>query len=480
MMELRAAIFFLFLYYIRPQDWISGMEGFNIVRPMILAWILTLFASRDRRAATKFFVTPHDWLMLVYLVYVVWNAPDPKEAIMGFLPLVLFYGLTVQSLSRWEDVLTYLKAWNIMLLGIAGIAVASLYGMDFTGAAELTEQNRGRLCIGTWLHDNPNALGHSVIVVLPLSYMLYFWKGSLMGRLVIFPAQAALAIYCTLRTESKGSFVVGGLLFVLIYVIGRPLLVRLFALALAATVGVSALATLPRMSEMGRLRADEAVQGRLMAWDQARMVVKNHDTGVGWKQFTAFITWERETFEKATHSSYVKVSADLGIYGLAIYLASLWAAFRSTTSLHRLTRKDDLQERCRRILILILSAYATSSWMINREYHTEYFLIVAVAGAIHRLGLRAEADQVAEAELEIDEAEQQSAEVLPVPSGAGLVHEQALPHLEKQGGDMDPLAEAPSRHLWAKLGLLDFAACAGLTWSVLYVWDYILKTLYAA
>lgn len=476
-MALIASIIFLFLYYIRPQDWIPGMAGFNVMRPMVALWLVALFSNRQRNESRRFFATPHDWLMLIYVGYVAWTAPNTNEAFTGFLPLVVFYALTVQSLDKWEDLLTYLKGWNAMLLGIALIALASLYGFDFTHAGELTAQNKGRLCIGTWLHDNPNALGHSVIVVLPLSYLLYFWKGGVTGRLVIFPVQAALAVFCTYKTESKGSFLVGGALFVLIFLVGRPIWVKLFVVAIAATVGISALSMLPRMSEIGNLRADEGVQGRLMAWDEARTAVKNHPTGVGWKQFNAQVKWQHEVIEMKTHSSYIQVAADLGIFGLAIYLGGIWLALRSTVGAYQLTRDDDMQERCRRTLMLLVSAYAISGWMINRSYHTEYFLAIALAGVVHRLALRAQDEQEVEPESLTSESEEHELEPPPVMPGVRLVQGQVMPRLEQLRDTVNSSDEDRTPRLWRQLGLLDVGVCAGLTWGVLYIWDYLLKNL---
>lgn len=434
-MEFFLSVFFLFLYYIRPQDWIGALQGFNIMRPLILLWIIALASGRNRSPLPGLLRTPHDWVMLAYILYVSWTAPDQKGAFMGFLPLVVFYALTVQSLSSWERVLGYLKAWNWMLCGVALIAMASLYGLDITNAAQATKIMLGRLCLGTWLHNNPNALGHSIVVILPLSYFLYFWRGGFNGRMVLFPAMCALAYVCAVQTQSKGSYLVAGMLFVLIFIIGRPLPVKILAVAFAMTAGVSALSFLPRMSKMNDLRSDEGVQGRLMVWDMAKGELAN--TGYGWKQFVAYIEWEGEMILKATHSSYVQVGAELGIYGLCIFLAGIWVSFRSLATSHRFTTLDDDWERCRRVGLILVLSYAASSWMINREYHTEYFLMIAVAAAIHRLCVS---------------GQQESA--------------------------MENAAAAPSSlKVWNRLGPLDFAASALMTWGVLQMWDYILKNL---
>ena len=482
-----------------------GLAGFNVMRPMIAVWGWALFASHTRSPFPGILKTPHDWVMLVYFGWVLWLAPDTQVALNGFLPLVVFYAFTVHSLVSWERLLVYLKAWNYMLLGVALIALASLMKLDFTGAVDLTAQMEGRLCIGTWMHNNPNSLGHSMAVVMPLSYLLYFWRGNALGRAVMFPLQSGLALWCIYETQSKGAFVVSGMLMVLIFVIGRPLLVKVFALTIAITLGVSALSFLPRMSQMGSLRSDEGVQGRLMAWELAKTAMEQHPAG--WKQFVAYINWQGLTERKATHASYVQVGADLGIAGVGLYLLALWTAFRTTLQAHRLSR-DDEQERVRRALMLLILAYAASGWMINREYHTEYFLLIAAAAAIHRLSLaegvqhdsmgdgagggldKALADHPQPVpRAPVWGASAPFAKALVANSGAGELRPQSVGTLPRQSAVVmeasvpwpeeggDEAAEPVSDALWNRVGVLDIAAAALLTWAVIYIWEYILKNL---
>lgn len=455
LMEFRTAIFFLFLYYIRPQDWIPAISGVNIVRPMILVWLVSLMSARSRMVLPGLLRTPHDWGLLLYLGYIVWNAYDGFATFKEVLPLAMFYGFTVRSLNSWDRVLNYLKAWNWMLLGVAAIAVGSLFGVDLTYAKDATEAAFGRLCIGTYLHDNPNALGHSVVVAIALSYLLYFWRKGVAGRTLMFPLTAALAGFCTYETESKGAFLVGGALLVLVFVIGRPKTVQIMSLAAAATMGVGALSFLPRMEKMGNLSADHGVQGRLIVWQLARRVTETDSNGVGWREFVGAFVWNGEEVVKATHSSYVRVGADLGINGLFCYLFPLWLATRSLLAATQRTRDQTDRERCRRAALLLVIAYVMSGWMINREYHTEYFLILAVAAAIHRLNM---AEEVA---------------VRRSLMAGGPQAEAATGLLETATAR----AVLAGKALWNRVTALDFGVGAALTWSVLAVWDYVLKNL---
>lgn len=466
-MEYRTALLFLFLYYIRPQDWIPAISGVNIIRPMILIWLVGFMNARSRPAVSGILRTPHDWAMLAYYAYIVWNAPDFNGTLKAFLPFVVFYALTVRSLTSWDRLLGYLKFWNLMLLGVAAMAVGSLYGVDLTGARDATESMLGRLCIGTWLHDNPNALAHSVIVALPLSYIFYFWKQGVIGRMFLFPACAALACYCAYETESKGSFLVGGILVVLIFVIGRPKPVQILALAAAATMGVSALSFLPRMSQMGDLRSDAGVQGRLMVWEMARNSVENNNTGEGWKQFQGYIIWQGAMENKATHSSYVQIGGDLGLYGLFFYLLPFWLAFRALLTSARLSRDHPEKERCRRGIMILLSAFMISGWMINREYHTEYFLMLAAAAAMHRLNLAEEMEVAAvvnnqKKEKTLD-AEGRVVDVVEDPQ-------------ELEPSVVRTMYETGKR-LWNRITVVDVGVGMAMTWAVLFTWDYILENL---
>jgi hypothetical protein len=399
--------------------------------------------------------------MLFFWGFVVATAPPEAGAGMGMFSMVVFYFLTVQSLTSWSTVLAYLKAWNFCLLIIAGFGVLQVFGIDITAGKSYTDTFIGRLSLGTWIANNPNALGHTVVTAIPLSYMLYFWRGSATGRLLIFPACVALVGFCAWETQSKGSFLVGAGLTVLLFVIGRPLWVKLVVLGLAFSLGVGALSFLPRMEDMSNLSSDEGVQGRLMAWEMAKTARDSNFSGVGWKQFVATIDWTNGVqtiygIRKSTHSSYVQVGADLGRVGLFFWLLCLWVAARTTL---QFKAENPVEERCRRSAFLLLVGYLVSGWMINKQYHTEYFLIVALVAAIHRLAVMQSLSPTTHLG--------QSAS--PPPPYSGL---ESFP-------DPDSTALAPPKRktFWNRLSWLDLLAGLAITSSVIFLWDYILQTL---
>jgi hypothetical protein len=167
------AVVFLFLYCVRPQDWIPGMAGVNVIRPLMVIWIGYLISTRLRSPLAGLMRTPQDWAVVVYGGYVVWNAPAGMGVGSEVFNLLVFYFLTAQSLTSWSAVFRYLKAWNLFLLIIAGFGVLQVMGMDITGGTDKTLAFSGRLSLGTWLANNPNALGHTIAPALFVSCLFF-------------------------------------------------------------------------------------------------------------------------------------------------------------------------------------------------------------------------------------------------------------------------------------------------------------------
>jgi hypothetical protein len=453
-MDYWIAIFFLALYYVRPHDWVPGFAGVNIIRPVMAAWIIILLINGLRSPLPGWLRTPHDWIILTLFAYVAWTSPPGIGATSGMFSLVVFYFLTVQALTSWNRVLGYLKAWLVCLIIVATFGVLQTLGLDITNGSQITQFFVGRLSLGTWLTNNPNALGHTIIPAIPLAYIIFFWRGSAFNRLFLFPAAVSLVGWCAWMTQSKGSFLVGAGLTVMIFVVGRPKWVQILVVSLAFSFGVGALSFLPRMEEMGNLRSDEGVMGRVMAWEMALSAMNANTYGVGWKQFIALIDWKDGAkwiydIPKATHSSYVQVGADLGRSGLFLWILGLWSALRAVLFLKAQTENE---ERCRRAVLLLLLAYLASSWMVNRQYHTEYFLLIAAAAAIHRLALTAKA----------------------TPSPTPIPSEDTL----SDAANTNPSISSPGPgKLWRRLDWIDLVAGCLLTWAALSIWDYVLKNL---
>ena len=247
-----------------------------------------------------------------------------------------------------------------------------------------------------------------------------------------------------------------------------------------------------------------------MAWDIARTTLINNPKGVGWNQFEARFVFWRQEISKSTHSAYVRVGAELGYYGLFLYLGVIYCSLRT---LFQIRPETEDAERSRRLLFILLLAYMGSNWMINRAYHTEYFLIAAVCAAYYRLHGFKRTLQEEEAEEAVLNAEGEwtpargmftspvrtltpamssgsAGAPLSVGRAADLAEGISRQPLrswgkEDKGGTVSVSGsakpqddeESTNKQLWRGIGIIDLCLIGIMLRTTLFLWDYILKNL---
>ncbi len=403
-MDFFSIILFLALYYIRPHEWLGIVAA---LRPVMLSMAIGIFAmfNREKPLTLKdIFRTPHDWMMLLYFLWIVFSAPNPAEALGRCYNLFVFYIVTVQALSNIQRLQKFLTWWAFLILGIAVMALLSEIGIDPTGSNEMTHGiMQNRLILNTSLFNNPNALGHSVVPCLMMLYYVMYWKRPVFSKIATIPL-ALLALYCIYLTVSKGSFLSAFACMVLGYSFGRPKWAQITILALAVSVGYSSLYLLPRMNELKKGRSDPAIQGRIAAWQLGLDTMKRSNTGVGIGHFKDEF-FRRNHYDKAGHSSYVQLGTETGYTGLFLFLGIMYCGIRTLVAA-KTTSEDE--ERVRRTLFVLLCAYIVSSWMVDFGFRATYFLTIASIAAFHRQLLL---------KMQPTEEKEEAAEVVPIALG---------------------------------------------------------------
>jgi O-antigen ligase len=469
-MDIAAVILLLCTYYIRPQDWVPGMVGMNVIRPIIALGVLGILYRRRRRGPDRpwpLLRTPHEWIMLFYAGYIILSSNESSTIAMEVISLTIFFFLTLHAVTTEERLKSLLKWWMYAMIGVVLIACSVIFGFDFTSSKIVTESNVGRLSLNSWLLDNPNALGHTLAGLLPMLFFTVFTKGKFSQRLLAI-AVAVFACICIWETKSKGALMVATGGVVLCLLIGRAWWWKIGVVAIALGAGGTLLSKLPRMENVKSLKNDEGVAGRILAWQMARGVTRTAPTGEGFKNFAALIEWEGEAIPKATHSSYVKIGADLGSPGLLLFLSVLCVGFRTVLS-HR--GHSPNMRRSRDILLAMLFCYSASSWMIDRAYHTEFFILAGAVAAYHRLSRKHVQEQA----------------LTEVPSSSLSRLRQTWQWLDEappatQPG-FAPVLAPPGFSLanhfrnWHRYGILDFLAAYMALEATYWTWDYVILEL---
>ena len=462
-MEFTAAILFLILYFVRLHDWIPALAGLNVIKPVIALGALGLLTRPKRIPPWGFMRTPHEWLMVAYLGYAIFSDTDPFETFNMVMPLGAFFILTSQALTDENRLDTFFCWWAGCIAFMCVLGVLTDMGVDITNARALIEDKGGRLCLNTWLLDNPNALGHTAITGFPLIYFTLMFRRGAGGFIMGLPLLIAVGM-CVVATESKGAYLSAAAGIIVGLLVGRSNLIKAVLAALLFLAGSTAVTMLPRMVNKEDLRFDEGVMGRAMAFQAAKSA---YDTvPAGWNKFMASFTWQGSTVDLSTHSSFVQIGADLGPIGMFLYLSVMGCSARSLISFD--TDSDKL-ERCRRLLLSILTCYFVSGWMINRSYHTEYFLMAGAAVAYHKLAqerIRRAAGLIDVSEEEeqklVDQAE---APMLEVAKSTENEEEIVVTERRSVGG---------FKKLWNRYGVIDFGVGYALLSFTIWLWGYII------
>ena len=95
-----------------------------------------------------------------------------------------------------------------MIVLLSAMALGIYVGFDPVGSKDVVQGTmKGRLVFNTSIFNNANALGHSVVLLSPLSISCLYGR-----RLVFVKILGYLCYYstfCVFNTQSKGSFLAG-------------------------------------------------------------------------------------------------------------------------------------------------------------------------------------------------------------------------------------------------------------------------------
>ncbi len=488
-MDFAATVAFLILYYIRPQEWIPLV---GVLRPVTLTMGLALGATLLRKAGftwKELFKTPHDGLMLAYLLWIVVTARNPLEAFSAVYNLYAIYVVTLLALSNLERIGKYLVYWAGLIVTIAALGVASTLGFDPMGSREITEgAMEGRLALGTLIFDNANALGHSVVPVLPMLYVLLVWRRPIFVSAAAVPLMAIPA-YCVYLTLSKGAYLSGFVTGLISLCFRRSKIVQGWILAAALTLGVAGLQQLPRMSTMGNTKGDEGIQRRSAAFQFGYNSMRENLTGLGYNRFSPKMESRGGRLVAGPHSSYVRVGGEFGVPGLFLFCSILFTCYR-TLYAARTTRVEE--ERVLRVLLVLLVSFTFSSWMMDWSLMAHFVLMVAAVASFHRYLLRRELIATLPASEAHPATTMEIAPAMtldvgaPTPTQALNLASLSTGSFTSAGSRSERRARrrmperigiGPGRPLWNRLRLVDFGMFGVTTLLVLLLWRYAMNSL---
>jgi O-antigen ligase len=378
--------FLTFLDTILPADAEGALSVSKLVGlALVLSWFALITAGeRERREAI--FSPPAFLLVLIF--FVGWTALSAAwaedtgaalDAATRYLPNAMLFLIVFAGVRTRKQLL-----WVVGSL-VAGAVVAAVYGM----VAGAPQDDPGRVAIG-----NANETAASLVMGGTLAAALAFaLPGKLVLRLLTTVA-VPLCVFAVFLTLSRGGLVaLGASLIAAIVVAGRRR---------GVVVGVAAAAVLATVIYFGAFAPAEARDrvlevnggtGRTDIWTVGwRMVEKQPLLGVGAGNFpVASIHYLLEPGAlmrtdfivdnpKVAHNTYLNVLAELGVVGLALFLAiialPLWWTARAVGFAAR--AGDRQLEILARAMVVVIAGLLAADFFGSRQYSKQLWLLLSL------------------------------------------------------------------------------------------------------
>ena len=283
----------VFLYlvalYIRPQDWVPGLINLPTAF-MFIPLGLALGLSNRLREPEKF-ITPQNWLMLIYLAIIFISTLVNVDFISAFDQLTMFAKrVAVFYMIIWL-VITPRRVeatiWIVMalsaFLAFQAILQATV-GESWGGLTSYPGYAMVRVrWYGDW--DGPNVFGLLFVIASGLAFEYIFGPHGLITRIVA--ATFAISYVVAINyTNSRGAVLALALMALFYF---RSRFKSVFSIVLAFSLVGALLALGPsRMNEVSS--SESSAHERTWMWEQALTLLRNHPFfGVGRNEFLR--TW---------------------------------------------------------------------------------------------------------------------------------------------------------------------------------------------
>ncbi len=342
-------LFFSVLLFFRPQDHLPSLGSLHLSELAALLGLGALAVNRLSRGLPIMRMTPE--VTGIFALGGVIGLTTPFSIWPGgafhmfwdiYVKVALIFALFVNTVSSPRRIE---RLYWVIIAASAVLGSQSVY--DYLRGVNLVEGDRVRGAVGG-IFANPNDLALNMVAFLPLAFTLALRRGRPMHRLVAAGA-AALMLAAIVLTKSRSGFVGFGAMastFVVMAMLARGLKP---GVVFAALVGVLTLApVLPhsfweRMTSIVEPEKDEtgSREARLRLMETAFQTFLDHPlTGIGAGQFQNYTTPDRRDKWRVTHNVLLQVAAELGIFGLAIFVFLIVRGYKVAFWTRRHTRSQ--------------------------------------------------------------------------------------------------------------------------------------------
>lgn len=386
-------------YVWRAQEMLPVLRYVQYTALVSLGTAVLFALSGNASQRLKFLRHKLYWLIVGILVLAILSVPTSLRVGGSFTFITANFGKTVLMvgilIASVRDRLDIDRLVRVFVFGGAAYVVSAI---------AFAPAGAGRLGGGSY---DPNDLGLFTVSTMPLCVYLMRRSAGWLDRLIGAGAAASLML-ATVLSGSRGGFLA------LLAVAGHGLL-GMKAIPASKRWGVMALSLVLLLATAGegywdRMKtilapqedynwAERDESGRMEVWKRGLgYMMMRPVLGVGVNQFdVAEGTLSRQAEERAlvnrgfrwttAHNSYVQIGAELGIFGMALFVTLLAVAYRIAHRIGRASamRDDRLLGQCFATLVV---GYAVGCTFLSQAYSTYLYFALGMIVVLSRLAPR--------------------------------------------------------------------------------------------
>ncbi|MBI4721301.1 MAG: O-antigen ligase family protein [Chitinivibrionia bacterium] len=363
---------YLALLYLRPQEFVKGLEGVQVMlivggATCAIMLIHFVFIRRtlplSRAPQNVLMVLLAGAIVLSHLSHVyLHGALDSARAFASTFVMYLLIVILVRSEAKLKITLCVLSVLTLFH------ACQGIYQyFNETGLAGQTMIDGRIRSIG--IFADPNDLALTFLIVMPFLFFSVLDSRSVPVKLLSGAVLLVLA-YALYLTGSRGGFIA-------LAAVAFLLFVRRFGIRAGSVVGIAIVAVLfafgpERLADLSP--QEESAYGRIAAWGRGLELLKQNPLfGVGAGTFM-------EYHVRTAHNSIVLCASELGLFGLYVWLLLIVVSMRNLFFVSTEARRMHM------VSIALLSdsllfafvGFITAAFFLSRTYNELLYILVGL------------------------------------------------------------------------------------------------------
>lgn len=391
-------LLFFVLEYVRPGNYIPGLDLLRLNSLVPIAAILATLMSKERVPRDEVLKDVPARLLIAFVGMIVASFVVAQITFYAFEVFTMVAGYVMVFWLLTQHVSDYGRVKKVMLTLIGvHLFLAAMTPEMFTDSSQ-----RHYLTSGTFLSDG-NDYALSVNICMPFCLFLLFDTKSLAAKIGYGLVLLALTM-CVVVTQSRGGTLAMAAMALYFWTKSerKATTAALSVVAIVVVMAVAPPAYFQRMNSIQSYQEDGSAQGRLIAWGAGmRMAMSNPLLGVGAGQFpvnyTRFAvspTGEAETRWKTAHSIYFLILGELALPGLAILIGLIYFNLLGNSRVLKQIKELRTPEadRARQLLTCMnasVMAYAIGGAFLSAAYYPHIFVLSGLCFASRRFALQA-------------------------------------------------------------------------------------------